>query len=473
MNTSFQDERARRTPGAIRPRRGPVCRFPRHVDDAGRWDVVRTATVAVPSGAAARRGSARAQRTEYALPSPARRVRDRCSRAKALRQWSAVRDLVGRPVRHERRTEAGDLLVDQPVGRELRMVRAEERGRARAPPRAAAARSAAGILSARRRAPRSMSARLTGPREPDEPRLPAGLRYARTSKRALTPSTLRVDMRGRLYGDRDDRRGRRSHRTSTATGGAGAMLSVHLSRERSVMSESPSDPTPRRSSLGRDVAPCSCSPASRSVFSFNACRRPRVRRARCRGSAASRSSRVSESLAGTLPPQAAAPCADGVRRRSGARSRGDERDDAREDGEAGPGATARDAAREREGHEGREPNGHARAAVGDPAQPQIVTEESVAAPVPVVLPVVPETREPLEVGSTSRSASTPGEAPRSSTRAAPRSTPRPHPGAVSPPFDDVHRSPSSRRRSTRRDCRSSSTAAAGTAGSRAHARVLR
>ncbi len=77
-----------------------------------------------------------------------------------------------------------------------------------------------------------------------------------------------------------------------------------------------------------------------------------------------------------------------------------------------------------------------------PAQPQIVTEESVAAPVPVVLPVVPETREPLEVGLdfTKRFHAGRGAA-FVDARSAEEYAEGHIPGAVSLPFDDVYKKP--------------------------------
>lgn len=77
-----------------------------------------------------------------------------------------------------------------------------------------------------------------------------------------------------------------------------------------------------------------------------------------------------------------------------------------------------------------------------PAQPQIVTEETVAAPVPVVLPVVPETREPLEVGLdfTKRFHAGRGAA-FVDARSAEEYAEGHIPGATSLPFDDVYKKP--------------------------------
>lgn len=208
------------------------------------------------------------------------------------------------------------------------------------------------------------------------------------------------------------------------------------------MSESPSDPTPRRSSLGRDVAVLVLAGITLGL-SFNAlqasARSPRalswIRREPKLASF--------ESLAGTLPPQAAAPvpptasAADPapVPVATSATTPAKTAKPVPAPPPETPPANAKDAKGAKGAATPAPPS-------ATPAQPQIVTEESVAAPVPVVLPVVPETREPLEVGLdfTKRFHAGRGAA-FVDARSAEEYAEGHIPGAVSLPFDDVYKKP--------------------------------
>lgn len=205
------------------------------------------------------------------------------------------------------------------------------------------------------------------------------------------------------------------------------------------MSEIPSDPTPRRSSLGRDVAVLVLAGIALGL-SFNAlqasARSPRalswIRREPKLASF--------ESLAGALPPQAVAPApvtpAAGDPAPVPVATSTATPAKTTKPVPAPPPATAPANAKDRKGAK------DAPAAAATPAQPQIVTEETVAAPVPVVLPAVPETREPLEVGLdfTKRFHAGRGAA-FVDARSAEEYAEGHIPGAVSLPFDDVYKKP--------------------------------
>ncbi|MBI5170723.1 MAG: rhodanese-like domain-containing protein [Candidatus Eisenbacteria bacterium] len=214
------------------------------------------------------------------------------------------------------------------------------------------------------------------------------------------------------------------------------------------MTEPSTESTPRRSSLARDVAVIVLAGIALGL-SFNALQ------------ASARSPRALswirhepklasfESLAGTLPeevPAAAAvrpapeptPQAVGSAPAPVATSAGTKPVPVTPSAPSAPAAPAQ---------QGVKPTGKPAATppaapAGTPAQPQIVTDESVAAPVPVVLPVVPETREPLEVGLdfTKRFHAGRGAA-FVDARSAEEYAEGHIPGAASLPFDDVYKKP--------------------------------
>lgn len=200
------------------------------------------------------------------------------------------------------------------------------------------------------------------------------------------------------------------------------------------MSEPSSDPTPRRSSLGRDVAVLVLAGIALGI-SFNALQ------------ASARSPRALswirhepklasfESLAGTLPP------VDAVSTPASTPEPVPTSATAKPAKPAKPVPAAPPAA------PSSAPSANAKqdakpAPSATPAQPQIVTEETVAAPVAVVLPVVPETREPLEVGLdfTKRFHDGRGAA-FVDARSAEEYAEGHIPGALSLPFDDVYKKP--------------------------------
>ncbi len=204
------------------------------------------------------------------------------------------------------------------------------------------------------------------------------------------------------------------------------------------MSERPNEPTPRRSSLLRDVTVL-VSAGIALGLSFNALQ------------ASARSPRALswirhepklasfESLAGALPPPAAevspAPA-------SGAVAAATAEPVATSGGAKPVPATPAPQGAKPGSKPAAQPAAPVTGPAGTPAQPQIATEETVAAPVPVVLPVVPETREPLEVGlDFTKRFHTGRGAVFVDARSAEEYAEGHIPGAASLPFDDVYKKP--------------------------------
>lgn len=201
------------------------------------------------------------------------------------------------------------------------------------------------------------------------------------------------------------------------------------------MSEPSTELKPRRSSLGRDVAVLVLAGIALGL-SFNALQAS-ARSPRALSWIRSEPKLASfESLAGTLPPAAAESVASVAVEATPEPVATSAAAKPAKPIPAPPPATASTPAKPAT------KSATPAAPSATPAQPQIVTEESVAAPVPVALPVVPETREPLEVGLdfTKRFHAGRGAA-FVDARSAEEYAEGHIPGAASLPFDDVYKKP--------------------------------